>query len=66
MARLSVEFSKQVSEMLDEMAKKEHRTKTEILRRALGLYVYLSKKAPDNEIAVIDDKGEIKARLKWL
>ena len=66
MARLSLEFSKQVSEMLDEISKKEHRTKTEILRRALGLYCYLSEKAPENEIAVIDEKGQVKAQLKWL
>jgi len=70
MARMTVEFNPQVSQMLGELAKTEGRTKTEILRRALGLYSYLDKEMAGREderfLAVTDRENHVLAKLKWL
>jgi len=70
MSRMTVEFNPQVSKMLGELAKTEGRTKTEILRRALGLYSYLDKEMVGQEderfLAVTDRENRVLAKLKWL
>jgi predicted transcriptional regulator len=44
MAKLTVEFSDQLNEVLDELAKKEQTSKTQVLRKAIALM-----KVVDNE-----------------
>ncbi|MEI6166976.1 MAG: hypothetical protein WCS52_07255 [bacterium] len=70
MARMTVEFNPQVSGMLETLAKAEGRTKTEILRRALGLYSYLEKEMAGREeekfVSVTDKENRVLAKLKWL
>ena len=70
MARMTVEFNEEVAKVLEEMAKKEKRSKTEILRRALGLYNYLENEMTGREqerfVAVTTKDDDIVAKLKWL
>jgi predicted transcriptional regulator len=70
MARMTVEFNEDVSKKLEELAKLENRSKTEILRRALGLYSYLDKEmtGQDDErfLALTDKENRVLAKLKWL
>lgn len=70
MARMTVEFNEEVSKMLERMAKTEKRTKTEILRRALGLYDYLEKEMTGREqerfVSVTNKDDRVLAKLKWL
>ncbi len=70
MARLTVEFNEEVSKKLEELAELEGRTKTEILRRALGLYSYLDKEMTEQEddrfLAITDKESKILSKIKWL
>lgn len=42
MSRLTVEFPEEINNMLGQLAKKEHTSKREVIRRALALYGYLA------------------------
>ena len=70
MARMTVEFNEEVSKKLEELAKLENRSKTEILRRSLGLYSYLDKEmtgqADERFLALTDKENRVLAKLKWL
>jgi len=67
--KYSVDFNDQVHGLLSEMAKKEGRSKCEILRRALGLYSYFHKEMHEDQankvMAVLDRKGKVLKQLKW-
>ena len=43
MPRLTIEFPEEADNILQKLAKDEHTTKREIVRRALALYNYLSE-----------------------
>ena len=43
MSRLTVEFPEEINHRLAQLAKKEHTSKREVIRRALALYDYLSE-----------------------
>jgi predicted transcriptional regulator len=68
--RMTVDLSEQVERLLAELAESEDRSKTEVLRRAIGLYSYLDKQMRDdaagNAIAVIDKDGKVVKQLKWI
>ena len=61
MARLTVQFPEQTSEVLAELSERDEVSKTEVLRRALALYKYLEKETRDgkHKIAIADENGKI-------
>jgi len=63
----SVNISDNAAELIELLGRKEHRKPTEILRRALGLYSYLSNgcSETDNQVAIVNAKGKVLKRLKW-
>ena len=65
---MTVDLSNHVAELLERIGRKEGRKPTEILRRALGLYAYLSTECTgtDNQVAVVDASGKVLKRLKWV
>ena len=69
MPRLTVDFSPQVDKLLTELSKAEGKSKTEILRRALGLYSYLEKaevKRPGRFVAITDADDKILKKIRWI
>ncbi len=63
MPRLTVEFPEEVNDMLGKLAKDEHTTKREVIRRALALYDYLSEegvRAGGKHNLAITTKGDNK------
>ncbi len=68
--KLEVEFNKRVSRMIRDIAKREHRTPIEIVRRALGLYSFLDEELTGKEderfLAVTDRDSRVLVKVKWL
>ncbi len=63
MPRMTIEFSKQVDDILKELAKKNNTTKVEVLRRALSLYDYVEKetsKEQNRRLSITDEDKIIK------
>ncbi len=63
MPRMTIEFSKQVDDLLKELAKKNNTTKVEVLRRALSLYDYVEKetsKEQNRRLSITDEDKIIK------
>ena len=63
MPRMTIEFPKQVNEMLKELAKKGQTTKVDVIRRALALYNYVQREAKDKDRRLLitgDDDETIK------
>jgi len=66
MSRMTVEFDPDVTRLLQELSETSHRSKTEILRRAIGLYSYLDEAHSEgNDILISDKKGEKVKQLAW-
>jgi hypothetical protein len=61
MARLTVQFPEETSRILAELSEKDHMSKTEVLRRALALYMYLEKQTSEgkHKIAIADENDRI-------
>lgn len=61
MPRLTIEFSNQVNEILDNLAQKDQTTKVEVLRRALALYNYVHKEAVEKErkVSITDSDDKV-------
>lgn len=63
MPRMTIEFSKQVDDLLKELAKKNNTTRVEVLRRALSLYDYVEKetsKEQNRRLSITDEDKIIK------
>ena len=70
MAKMSVEFNDQVTDMLEELARREGRTKVEILRRALGIYKYLDDEVRQDQehgrkVAITDKDHRVLTEIAW-
>jgi hypothetical protein len=61
MARLTVQFPEQTSEILAELSEQDQVSKTEILRRALSLYKYLGNETRDNnrKVVIADENDKL-------
>ena len=63
MARLTIEFPDEGDRILKELAKDEHTTKREVIRRALALYNYLHqegvKMGSDKRVSITDKDNKI-------
>lgn len=61
MARLTVQFPDATSEILAELSERDEVSKTEILKRAIGLYRYLEKETRDGKrkIAIADENDKV-------
>lgn len=61
MARLTVQFPDQTTEILDELSSREQVSKTEILRRAIALYRYLEKETRDGKqkVTIADENNKV-------
>ena len=61
MARLTVQFPEQTSQILAELSERDQMSKTEVLRRALALYKYLDKETRegDKKITISDKNDQI-------
>lgn len=61
MPRMTIEFPKQVNEMLKDLAEKDQTTKLDVLRRALALYDYLHREAAEKnlKLSLTDDEDTI-------
>lgn len=61
MPRMTIEFPKQVNEMLEGLAEKDQTTKLDVLRRALALYDYLHREAAEKnlKLSLTDDEDTI-------
>jgi hypothetical protein len=61
MARLTVQFPEQTSEVLAELSDREQVSKTEVLRRALALYKYLEQETRDGKrkVAIADENDNV-------
>lgn len=70
MAKMTVEFNQEISDILSSLSREEGRSKTEILRRAIGLYAWLEKEVSDKDndkvIAVTDAEGNVSKVINWL
>ncbi len=68
MPKMTVDISSQAHLVIKKLAKKEGRDKCQILRRAIGLYAYLSKElnGTDGFLAVVDKDGKVIKKLKWV
>ena len=49
MARLTIQFSEQMDELLEQLAKDKGINKSEVLRRALAIYKYADDETKDGE-----------------
>ncbi len=63
MARLTIEFPDDADAILQKLAKDEHTTKREVVRRALALYNYLSeegvKMGSGRRVSITDQNGNV-------
>lgn len=62
MRRLTVDFPDEVNLVLEKLAKAEHTTKREIIRRALALYDYLHEqkvRRGERKLSITDKNDEI-------
>jgi predicted transcriptional regulator len=61
MPRITLEFSKQVDDILKDLAEKGDASKVDIIRRALALYNYVNKevKEKDLKLAVTNDEDKV-------
>lgn len=62
-SKLTVEFNDEVSSLLEELAKKKGTSKVEVLRRAIGLYSYVSTEAgptSENRLSITKDGKQIR------
>jgi len=69
--KMTVDFNEQFTDMLEQLAKREGRTRAEILRRSISLYKYLDDEIREGEqegrsVSVTDRKGNILKEIKWL
>ncbi len=63
MAKLTVEFNAKMDEILTELATEKGTSKTEVLRRAVALYRYLTKESESGKKVLISDSTkEIKEK----
>ena len=65
-----IEINDETTKRLEELAHLEDRSKTAILRRALGLYSALSKDSeefgPEMTIEIRDKHNKVLRKIKWL
>ena len=61
MPRMTIEFSKQVDDILKELAKQNNTTKVDVLRRALSLYHYAQKETSEKKqkLSITDEEDRI-------
>jgi hypothetical protein len=61
MARLTVQFPKATSDILEELSSEDQVSKTEVLRRALAVYRYLEKetRGGKRKVAITDENGKV-------
>ena len=61
MARLTVQFPDSTSEILTELSERDEVSKTEILKRAIGLYRYLEKETRDGKrkVTIADENDKV-------
>lgn len=64
---MTVDINNQAARLMEKMGRKEGREPTQILRRAVALYSYLSKECngTGNLIAVVDPNGKVLKSLNW-
>ncbi|MEI6528366.1 MAG: ribbon-helix-helix protein, CopG family [bacterium] len=66
---MTVDFSPQVDKILTKLSQAEGKSKTEILRRALGLYSYFEKTETrrfGRFVAIVDADDKILKKIKWV
>jgi len=62
MAKLTVEFSDGMTELLESLARKGKTTKVDIIRRALALYNYVDEEVLDQKglkLSIADKDGKV-------
>lgn len=63
MARLTIEFPDEADAILGKLAKDEHTTKREVVRRALAIYNYLNeegvKMGSGRRVSITDKDGKV-------
>lgn len=66
---MTVDINNQASRLIKRIAKHEHRSPCEILRRAIGLYKYMHEEMHGHEtdrfVAIVDGNGKVIKKLKW-
>lgn len=66
MPRYTIDMDDQFDKKLTDLAKENNTTKSEIIRRALTSYDYLTGKAKPEEgknVAIVNSNGEIEQRI---
>ncbi len=61
MPRMTIEFPDKVNTLLEELAKKDQISKTEVLRRALALYSYAHEETEEKNrrVSITDEHDRI-------
>lgn len=63
MPRLTIEFPDEGDKILSRLAKEEHTTKREVIRRALALYNYISEEGVrmggERRLSITDKDGRV-------
>ena len=61
MPRMTIEFPDKVNNMLEELAKKDQISKTEVLRRALALYSFAHQETENKKrkVSITDDQNKV-------
>ena len=61
MPRMTIEFPKQVDNILKELAKNHSTTKADVLGRALSLYYYVEKETKDKnqKLSITDEEDKV-------
>ena len=70
MPKMTVDFNEQVTQMLEDLASREGRSKVEILRRAIGIYSFLDDEVREGKeegrrVAVTDKDKKILKEIVW-
>ncbi len=66
--KIHLEIPEKAWKHINKLAKKEGRSKVEIIRRSLGVYGYLQEEATikDNIVAICDKNGKVLKTIKWI
>ncbi len=69
--KMTVDFNEEFTDMLEQLAKREGRSRAEILRRSIALYKYLDDEVREGDkegrsVSVTDKEGHILKQIKWL
>lgn len=70
MSKMTVDFNEQVTEMIDDLAHREGRSKAEVLRRAIAVYKFLDDEVREGKeegrrVAVTDKDRQVLKEVVW-